>query len=302
MSNDENNKTISLILGSGGARGLAHIGIIHELEDAGYKISAISGCSMGAAVGGIYAAGKLDVYEEWAREIRRSDIIRLLDLSWQASGLVKGDKIIATLTDLIGDQLIEELPIRYTAIATDLKNGKEIWLNEGSLFAAIRASISLPWFLTPVKYKNTHLVDGGILNPVPMAPSFNDHTDYKVAVNLGGAPSVSMKNNKEEPTGSRSIIRGQIDKFVDQMSNVFTKSEDSGPSPYELGNQAFEAMQSTIARHKLAVHPPDFLIELPSNAAGAMDFHRADDLISLGHEYGKRCVKQIQDKEAFHQS
>ena len=286
-------KTVSLILGSGGARGLAHIGIIHELENAGFKIEAISGCSIGAAVGGIFAAGKLDVYEAWARAIRRTDIIRLLDLSWQTSGLVKGDKVINTLTELVGDQNIEDLPIRYTAIATDLKHGKEVWFNKGSLFKAIRASISLPWFLTPVKFKNTYLVDGGILNPVPMAPSFNDHTDYKVAVNLGGPEMKESPKAPKKKEYHEDSFRGRIDNFVEQMSKSFGKSDDEGVAPYDLGNQAFDAMQSTIARHKLASYPPDFLIEIPSNAAAVMDFDKADELIELGHEYGRRCVEQM---------
>ena len=286
-------KTVSLILGSGGARGLAHIGIIHELENAGFEIAAISGCSMGAVVGGIYAAGKLDVYEQWARAIRRTDIIRLMDLSWEKSGLLKGDKVINTLTKLVGDQAIEDLPIRYTAVAADLKKGKEVWLNKGSLFAAIRASIAIPWFLTPVKFKNSLLVDGGILNPVPMAPSFNDHTDYKIAVNLGG-PEIDeqlLKPKAKRPDADS--FRGRIDKWVDQMTASFNKSDETSLAPYDLGNRAFEAMQSTIARHKLAVYPPDHLIEIPSNLAGMMDFDKANELIEYGHEYGRQCVKDL---------
>ena len=148
-------KTISLVLGSGGARGLAHIGVIRELEANRFEIRAISGCSIGALVGGIYAAGKLDEFEQWISAIIRMDIVALLDLSWGRSGMVKGDKVINTLVNLVGDKTIEELPIPFTAIATDIENEKEIWINSGRLFDAIRASISLPLFLTPVKYKQT---------------------------------------------------------------------------------------------------------------------------------------------------
>ena len=137
-------KTVSLVLGSGGARGLAHIGVIHWLEENGFKIESISGCSMGALIGGVYAAGKLDAFEEWVNAITKVDIVTLIDLSWESTGLVKGDKIIDTLIDLVGDQLIEDLPFSYTAIASDVHREKEIWITSGKLFDAIRASISLP--------------------------------------------------------------------------------------------------------------------------------------------------------------
>jgi len=180
-------KTVSLVLGSGGARGLAHIGVIHWLEENGYTIESISGCSMGALIGGIYAAGKLDEFEHWVRAISKMDIVSLLDMSWNKSGLVKGDKIINTLIELVGNQSIENLPIRYTAIAADVKNEKEIWINSGQLFDAIRASISLPLLFTPYMHNGIQLIDGGVLNPVPIAPTFNDNTDMTIAVNLGGA-------------------------------------------------------------------------------------------------------------------
>ena len=131
-------KTVSLVLGSGGARGLAHIGIIKWLEENNYKIQSISGCSMGALVGGIYAAGKLDEYEHWARAITDIDIIRLMDLSWSKSGILKGDKVINTLIELVGDQDIETLPIKYTAVAADIVNEKEVWINKGSEAAGDR--------------------------------------------------------------------------------------------------------------------------------------------------------------------
>ena len=156
-------KTVSLVLGSGGARGLAHIGVIRELEERGYEIASISGCSIGALIGGIYAAGKLDEFENWVRAISKMDMVALLDLSWARHGLVKGDKIIGTLVDLVGDRTIEELPITYTAMAVDINNEKEVWLNSGRLFDAIRASISLPVFLKPVPYQGDYLIDGGVL-------------------------------------------------------------------------------------------------------------------------------------------
>jgi NTE family protein len=141
---EETRTTVSLVLGSGGARGLAHIGVIHELEARGFEIASISGCSIGALIGGVYAAGKLDEFERWVRAVTKMNMVNLLDLSWARHGLVKGDRIISTLVELVGDMTIEELPIPFTAVAADIKNEKEVWLNSGRLFDAIRASISLP--------------------------------------------------------------------------------------------------------------------------------------------------------------
>ena len=189
-------KTVSLVLGSGGARGLAHIGVIRWLEENEYKTQSISGCSIGALIGGVYAAGKLDEFEKWVKAITKIDIVTLLDLSWEKSGLVKGDKIINTLIDLVGDQLIENLPVTYTAIASDVKSEKEIWIKSGKLFDAIRASISLPLFFTPFNYRGVDLIDGGVLNPVPIAPTFGDETDMTIAVNLGGSVDTKEEQNR----------------------------------------------------------------------------------------------------------
>ncbi len=183
---ENSKKTVSLVLGSGGARGLAHIGIIEWLEKNDFEIKSISGCSIGALVGGIYAAGKLDDFESWVRQITKVDVFKLLDISWDKSGLVKGDKLFDTLRALVGDVAIEDLSIAYTAMATDVSVEKEVWMNSGKLFDAIRASISLPLLFTPFRYGGVELIDGGVLNPVPIAPTFNDQTDLTVAVNLGG--------------------------------------------------------------------------------------------------------------------
>ncbi len=287
-------KTISLVLGSGGARGLAHIGVIRELVTNGYKIGAISGCSIGALVGGIYAAGKLDELEKWICAISRMDMVSLLDLSWGRSGLVKGDKFIDTLVDLVGNQLIEELPIPFTAIATDIENEKEIWINSGSLFAAIRASISLPLFFTPVKYKKTHLIDGGVLNPVPIAPTFDDDTDITVAVNLGGPFDRSVEGKFEEAPsdGELSPFRKNIQRYIDKLKSDDGNVVEKDWGVYDVANMAFDAMQSTIARQKLAAYPPDVVIEIPRNACGTLEFDRAAELIELGRRKARDCLAQ----------
>ena len=282
---EKNTKTVSLVLGSGGARGLAHIGVIHWLEENGYRIKSISGCSMGALIGGIYAAGKLDDFEDWVRAVTRLDMVTMLDLSWSKSGLVKGDKIINRLTELVGDISIEDLPMAYTAVATDLSNEKEIWMNSGRLFDAIRASISLPLFFTPFRYQGVDLIDGGVLNPVPIAPTFGDATDMTIAVNLGGKPD----NRKQKRVERNPAIEGQspISQKISQFIGSFTDSpvtriaKDWGA--YDIADQAFDAMQSTIARQKLAAYPADHFIEIARNACETLEFDRAAEMIDLGY-------------------
>ncbi|MEN8168577.1 MAG: patatin-like phospholipase family protein [Pseudomonadota bacterium] len=285
-------KTVSLVLGSGGARGLAHIGVIHWLEENDYTIESISGCSMGALIGGIYAAGKMDEFEHWVRAITKLDIVTLLDISWSKSGLVKGDKIINSLVELVGNQLIENLPIRFTAIAADVSNEKEIWINSGSLFDAIRASISLPLFFTPYNHKGINLIDGGVLNPVPIAPTFSDDTQMTIAVNLGGTIESNQASNDRQEASSEelSAFHEKIGGYIKRLQKNIYKHSELDLGFYDIANQAFDAMQSTIARQKLAAYPPDYTIEIARNACGTLEFDRADEMIALGYSKAQESL------------
>lgn len=289
-------KTISLVLGSGGARGLAHIGVIRYLEANGYTIKSISGSSAGALIGGVYAAGKLDEFEEWVRAITKLDMVRLLDISWSGGGFFRGDKFINALIDLVGNQQIEDLPISYTAVAADIVNEKEVWLNSGDLFDAIRASLSLPLFFTPFDRNGAKLIDGGVLNPVPIAPTFGDNTDMTIAVNLGGKvdPSLNLKPEKKQrqskiiEVDESSPIRLKIANYIQRMQMARSNKigrEKKGEldwGMYEVANQAFESMQSGLAKQKLAAYPPDHTIEIPRNACRTLEVDRAEEMIELG--------------------
>lgn len=161
---------MALALGSGGARGYAHIGVIQVLEEQGFEIVGISGSSMGALVGGLHAAGRLDAYTEWVSSLTQRDVLRLLDPSLRAAGVIRGDRVMAHVSDLLEGALIEDLPIPFTAVATDLLARKEVWFQRGPVEAAIRASIALPSFITPVMLNGRLLADGGMMNPIPLAP------------------------------------------------------------------------------------------------------------------------------------
>ncbi|MEO9496504.1 patatin-like phospholipase family protein [Vibrio cyclitrophicus] len=277
-------KTISLVLGSGGARGLVHVGIIRWLIEHGYQIKSISGCSIGALIGGVYAAGKLDEFEEWVTSIDQSDMAMMLDFSWQSSGIFKGDKIIDTLRGLIGEISIEDLPIPYTAVAANVADEKEVWLQSGSLFDAIRASISLPLFFTPHLINGEALIDGGVLNPVPIAPTFSDKTDFTLAVNLGGEPEMLQQEviPVSLPT-KESNLHEKVVHFIDNLGSSVKSKMSFNFAAYDIANQAFDAMQSTIARQKLAAYPADITLEIPRNACGTLEFDRSQEMIDRGY-------------------
>ncbi|MEZ9003792.1 serine protease [Vibrio splendidus] len=277
-------KTVSLVLGSGGARGLVHVGIIRWLIEHGYQIKSISGCSIGALIGGVYAAGKLDEFEEWVTSIDQSDMAMMLDFSWQSSGIFKGDKIIDTLRGLIGEISIEDLPIPYTAVAANVADEKEVWLQSGSLFDAIRASISLPLFFTPHVINGEVLIDGGVLNPVPIAPTFSDKTDFTLAVNLGGEPEMLQQEviPVSLPT-KESNLHEKVVHFIDNLGSSVKSKMSFNFAAYDIANQAFDAMQSTIARQKLAAYPADITLEIPRNACGTLEFDRSQEMIDKGY-------------------
>lgn len=284
-------KTVSLVLGSGGARGAAHIGVIRCLEDHGYKIESIAGASIGALVGGFYAAGKLDPLQSWICALERKDVLKLLDLSFTGGGLFKGDKLMYALRSLVKDQTIEDLPIDFTVVAVDLDRQKEIWFTDGSLFEAIRGSIAIPSVFKPHKYRDMWLVDGGVLNPVPVSAAMRTVTDLTIAVNLNGRrtaqnlppvpsePRVSI-DQVAQPGVHRAIMR-----FIDRW-----KSEDEVEahtanqfSTLELLNRSIETMQNTIAHMKLSANIPDVLVDIPFDCGGLFDYHLADDIIERGY-------------------
>ena len=287
-------RTVSLVLGSGGARGLAHIGVIQVLEEQGYRIRSISGSSMGALIGGIYAAGKLDIYAEWVCALDRLDVLRLLDFSLSGTALFKGERIINTLRELIGDRNIEDLPISFTAVATDLEEIKEVWLSSGPLFDAIRASIAFPTVFSAFDYNGRALVDGGLLNPIPIAPTLRDMTDMTFAVSLSG-PKRNMPDIpcQPQPREKKQRYHQKVLDFIEslQRKNSIKDEEESGF--FDIISKSLDAMQSTIAAFKLASYTPDLIIEIPKNISTIYEFDRAKELIEIDRCEAEMALKAI---------
>jgi len=288
---------VSLVLGSGGARGLAHIGIIQWLEEAGYRIDSIAGASMGALVGGIYAAGKLDSYRDWVCALRSTDVLRFLDLSFSVGGLFKGERIIDTLREMVGDHAIEDLPLAFTAVATDIDRQREVWITRGPLFDAIRASIAVPTIFTPYEYQGLTLVDGALLNPVPIAPTFRDFTDLTIAVNLNGAPLPAARPGgptaRQVTETTERDLRSRIQQFLDAITDNRPAPHDRDLGMFELVSRSFDIMQNAIAAMKLATYAPDIVIEVPRDACAPYEFYRARELIDLGYRLAVDKVPRL---------
>ena len=294
---------IRLVLGSGGARGLAHIGVIKELEKRNFEITEIVGCSMGALVGGFYCAGKLDAYEEWVCNLSEWDVFRFLDISLtNRDGLMKGDLIIDTLRELVGDVSIEDLPIPFAAVATDIVNRQEVWLDSGKLFDAIRASIAVPGVFTPKKINGRMLVDGGLLNPLPGVPHGADDVALTIAVSLSGRDVQDPlgANPPELPPSKIDRYRNTIDGFLDKAQDMLGLEREEEPEEAEdrelsltgvmLG--MFDTMQSQIARYRLASYPPDILIEMPGNICQTHEYFKAPVLVYAGQYWAADALER----------
>lgn len=263
--------TVSLVLGAGGARGYAHIGVISELEARGYDIIGLAGCSMGAIVGGLYAAGGLEGYRRWAETLRWIDVVRLLDLSLRDVS-VRGDKVFGRIREMIGDPDIESLPVAYTAIATDLRSSKEIWFQRGSLLSAMRASVAIPGIVTPVVQGGRLLVDGGVLNPLPIVAAVAQQADLIIAVDVNARQLSLAGQLPNEQQGDQKL--GQV------------RTDSLGRAGILLST--IEVMQSALTKYKIAGYSPDLVIRVPKDIGGFHEFHRATMLIDAGQEMARR--------------
>ena len=280
--------TVALALGAGGAKGLAHIGAIEELEAQGFDIIAIAGCSMGALIGGIHAAGKLSIYRDWACTLDKFDVLKLVDwsFSFAGGGLIKGEKIIGTILELVGDVRIEDLPITFTAVATDIEREREVWLTRGSLFDAVRASIAIPTLFRPHLINGRLLVDGALLNPVPVTPLIREPADYVIAVSIDGPAETNLQTEisagDTKPKGGIGRLLGRLLPGGELKAIEAAKPRE--PGALELLGQSMDLMQANLSRLRLAAYQPDLLVQLARNVSSAYEFYRARELIELGRE------------------
>lgn len=302
---------IGLALGGGAARGWAHIGVIRALSEAGIKPDIIAGTSIGAVVGGCYAAGHLDELEVFARELTRRRIFGYLDFNLAGTGLINGQRLCDKLCTTLGERSIEDLDTRFTAVATEIGTGHEIWLSRGRLVDAVRASYALPGIFKPVKVNGRWLFDGALVNPVPISVCRALGARYVIAVNLNfdlsSRGTVSPQFDLVEPVADEEIevlpgegktksVGGGARRLLQRQ--LFGKGENA-PGISTVMVDAFNIVQDRIARSRLAGDPPDAMISPKLHGVGLFDFHLAEQLIGYGRAAAEREIETISHEIAM---
>ena len=282
-------KDVALALSSGGARGLAHIGAIEELEEQGYRITSIAGCSMGALIGGVYATGKLPEFREWMKTVDRKKMLELTDFSLSLNHIVKGNRIIEAIMEFVPDMAIEDLPTPYCAIATDWKAGREVVLNKGSLFEAIRASISLPSFYEPVQRDGMILIDGGVINPIPMNRVKRKEGDILVGVDVSGHDYKAQWEKMNKLTQMQKHDSSLKAKLLDLII-----PDNIEFNYYTLLSRTSSLMirQNSILMAQLM--KPEILVDIQMSRYTTFDFDKSEKLIAIGRQKTQQAIIKYQ--------
>ena len=289
MADQMKTKDVALVLSSGGARGLAHIGAIEELESHGYHISSIAGCSMGALIGGVYAAGKLKEFREWMKTIDRKKMIELTDFSFSINHLAKGTRIIEAIMEFVPDMAIEDLPVPYCAVATDLKAGREVVFSKGSLFEAIRASISMPSFYKPVQRDGMVLIDGGILNPIPLNRVKRQKKDILVGIDVSGHDYKAQWDEMHRLTEMQKQDNSLKSKILDMLI-----PDNIEFNYYTMLSRTNSLMirQNSILMAKLM--KPDILVDIQMSRYGTFDFDKSEKLVAIGKQKTLHAIEKYE--------
>lgn len=281
------NKSVALVLSSGGSKGIAQIGVINALGKNGFQITSIAGSSIGSVIGGLYAMGKLPEFTAWIKTLDRRAIWGLMDFTISTYGLLKAVKVIDKMKTFIPDMNIEEMDISFAAIATDIINEREIVFNSGSFYEAIRASIAIPTVITPVKYKDTILIDGGVLNPIPIVHVARNVSDILVVVNLyGEKPDGNDKPGTINHDQNLTIVKG----VLKNISKLIAVGDKRSLGYYSLLKATTSAMVHKIAKQNIELFKPDILINIPYDSSDTFDFHKAEGLIKIGENAANEAI------------
>ena len=284
-------KDVALVLSSGGARGLAHIGAIEELLARGYRITSVAGSSMGALVGGVYAAGKLEAFRNWVKGIDKKRMLELIDFSLSINHLAKGDRIIEAIMEFVPDVAIEDLPIPYCAVATDLTSGREVLFNKGSLFKAIRASITLPTFYKPVERDGMVLIDGGVINPIPLNRVKRQEGDILVGVDVNVHDFKSQWEEMHKSPEPKKDDTSLKTKILDMIT-----PDDINLNYYTVLSRASRMMihQNSILMAELM--KPDILVDIQMDKYGVFDFYKSEKIVALGQKKMSQAINRYESK------
>ncbi|NBP68813.1 MAG: phospholipase [Cytophagia bacterium] len=292
-------KNVRLVLGSGGARGMAHIGVIEELQKAGFVIKEVAGCSMGAIVGGLYCAGHLNEYKHWLVSLSRFDVFKLLDFTLSSQGIVKGDRVFKAIEQLIGYHEIDKFQIPFTAVACDLIAREEIYFRSGSLFKALRASVAIPTIFTPVIDGHRQLVDGGVLNPLPMNLVKREADEWLVAVNVNGNKPDTKKVVAPVANEEKAAYLRMLDHFRTQILRFDSKAEETVEKLgfFDLLNKSYDLTSDRLTELMIEIHKPDLVVEISRDACGVFEFYRANEIIESGRNAFKKALEVKQSAQ-----
>ncbi len=298
-------RKIGLALGSGMARGWAHIGVIHALTRLGFKFDIVAGCSIGSLVGGLYLAGKLDTLEAWALGLNKMKIVSYLDLKVRSGGLIGGRKIVDEIKHYIGERQIQDLPSRFVSVATDLVTGHEIWLQRGGLAEAMRASFSLPGVFPPVRHDGRWLLDGALVNPVPVSACRALGADMVIAVNINADIIGKVRRpGTDVPAAAGFDLLNLIEStseleskmgLMDNLTKRIFRREYEGPSVFGVMTASLNIMQDRITRSRLAGDPPDVHIAPRLGHIGLLEFDRATEAMREGEAAVERKRHELDD-------
>jgi NTE family protein len=278
-------RNVALVLSSGGSRGLAHIGVINELCKQGFQISSVSGSSIGSVIGGLYAMGKLHEYTHWVSSFNKRDVWGFMDFTLASNGLLKGERVFDKMKTFIPDMNIEDMPIPFAAVATDILHEKEVVFTKGSFYEAARASVAIPAVFTPVKYTDTILVDGGVLNPIPIEHVLRKNGDILIVVNLYSEKKVDIPKEK-------NTDNGYLNRLINPLLTLISTGDKSSKGYYSLLSSTTSAMIHRIAKMSIEKHKPDLVINIPHDSANTFDFYRAKELIELGENATKKALQK----------
>ena len=281
-------KNVALVLSSGGARGLTHIGAIEVLEEEGYHITSLAGCSMGALIGGVYAAGKLEEFREWMKGIDRKKMLELTDFSLSLNHIVKGDRIIEAIMEFVPDVAIEDLPIPYCAVATDWVSGREVVFRTGSLFEAIRASISLPSFYKPVERDGMILIDGGVINPIPLYRVVRHKDDLLMGVDVSGHDYKAQENMKHELSERRKSSRSLASQILNKLI-----PDNIDFNYYTMLSRTSSLMIRQNAKLMTQLMKPDILVDIQMSRYGSFDYDKSERLIAIGRQKTLKAISNF---------
>lgn len=279
---------VALVLSSGGARGLAHIGVIEALEARGYEITSISGSSIGALIGAFHACGKLQVYKEWAINLDRYDVFKLIDFTFSVQGFIRGEKVFKALQEIIADTKIEEMNIPFAAVVTDIAGKKQKVFTAGSMYDAVKASVAIPTVIKPVELNQVKYIDGGVTNPVPIEHVKRHEGDLLVVSNVCAIKPYVRKvedTKKEEAEEARYNLK--IQNFLNSWNKFLPGTSESAEKKlgfFDLLNDSIDLMQDRLTSLLLEKYPPDILVEISREACSTFEFYKAAELIALGRE------------------